>query len=174
MLKPDFIFVSFQLLFLFLLSLKVINASSSVMVLILILCIVKPVSSEVSVPSVLPNIQKTAFLNLHKSLNLQRSVVDYQIKSKWPDSWIVLECYNHEVGRLPSNNCFPGDSLVKNPPASAGCEFNTRLRKIPRRRKWLPIPVILPGESHGQRSLASYSPWGLKESDMTEQLNNNN
>ena len=29
-------------------------------------------------------------------------------------------------------------------------------------------PVFLPGESHGQRSLAGYSPWGYKESDMTE------
>ena len=29
---------------------------------------------------------------------------------------------------------------------------------------------ILPGESHGQRSLVGYSPWGQKESDMTEQL----
>ena len=34
----------------------------------------------------------------------------------------------------------------------------------------LPIPVFLPGEFHGQRSLAGYSPQGLKESDMTEQL----
>ena len=31
-----------------------------------------------------------------------------------------------------------------------------------------PTPVFLPGESHGHRSLASYSPWGCKESDMTE------
>ena len=31
-------------------------------------------------------------------------------------------------------------------------------------------PVFLSGESHGQRSLAGYSPWDLKESDMTEQL----
>ena len=29
-------------------------------------------------------------------------------------------------------------------------------------------PVFLPGESHRQRSLAGYSPWGCKESDMTE------
>ena len=29
-------------------------------------------------------------------------------------------------------------------------------------------PVFLPGESHGQRSLVGYSPWGCKESDMTE------
>ena len=39
------------------------------------------------------------------------------------------------------------------------------------RRKWQPTPVFLPGESHGQRSLVGYSPWGCKESDTTEQLN---
>ena len=33
------------------------------------------------------------------------------------------------------------------------------------RRKWQPTPVFLPGESHGQRSLAGYGPWGRKESD---------
>ena len=32
---------------------------------------------------------------------------------------------------------------------------------IPWRREWQPTPVFLPGESHGQRSLAGYSPWGL-------------
>ena len=36
------------------------------------------------------------------------------------------------------------------------------------RREWQLTPVSLPGESHGQRSLADYSPWGLKESDTTE------
>ena len=35
----------------------------------------------------------------------------------------------------------------------------------PWRRAWQPTPVFLPGESHGQRSLVSYSPWGCKESD---------
>ena len=34
--------------------------------------------------------------------------------------------------------------------------------KIPWRRKWLPTPVFLPGESHGQRSLAGHSPGGCK------------
>ena len=33
------------------------------------------------------------------------------------------------------------------------------------------MPVFLPGESNGQRSLAGYSPWGHKEASMTEQLN---
>ena len=37
-----------------------------------------------------------------------------------------------------------------------------------RRRRWHPIPVLLPGKSHGWRSLVGYSPWGHKESDMTE------
>ena len=41
-------------------------------------------------------------------------------------------------------------------------------REDPWRRKWQPTPASLPRESHGPRSLASYSPWGLKESDMTE------
>ena len=39
-----------------------------------------------------------------------------------------------------------------------------------RRKKWQPTPVFLPGESHAQSSLASYSPWGHKELDMTERL----
>ena len=38
------------------------------------------------------------------------------------------------------------------------------------RRKWQSTPVFLPGECYGRRSLASYSPWGCKESDMTERL----
>ena len=37
-------------------------------------------------------------------------------------------------------------------------------------RKWQSIPVFLSGKFHGQRSLMGYSPWGHKESDMTEQL----
>ena len=48
--------------------------------------------------------------------------------------------------------------------------FNPWVGKIPWRRKWQPTPVFLPEKSHGQRSLAGYSPWGLKESDMTERL----
>ena len=38
------------------------------------------------------------------------------------------------------------------------------------RRQWHPTPVLLPGKSHGQRSLVRYSPWGREESDTTEQL----
>ena len=41
--------------------------------------------------------------------------------------------------------------------------FNPWVRKIPWRRKWQPTQVFLPEKSHGQRSLAGYSPWGHKE-----------
>ena len=44
---------------------------------------------------------------------------------------------------------------------------------IPWRREWQPTPVLFPGESQGQRSLAGRGPWGHKESDETEQLNSN-
>ena len=69
---------------------------------------------------------------------------------------------------------FPSSAVVKNPPANAGgirdTGSNPWVRKIPWRRKWQPAPVFLPGKSHGQRSLAGYSPKGHKESEVTEQL----
>ena len=40
--------------------------------------------------------------------------------------------------------------------------FNPWVRKVPWRRKWQHTPVFLPTKSHGQRSLAGYSPWGCK------------
>ena len=65
--------------------------------------------------------------------------------------------------------------MVKNPPANARDisrhGFNPWVWKIPWRRKWQPTPVFLSGESHGQRSLVGYSPWGWKELDTTERFN---
>ena len=48
--------------------------------------------------------------------------------------------------------------------------FDPWVGKIPWRREWQPTPVLLPGESHGLRSLVGYSPWGRKELDTTERL----
>ena len=56
--------------------------------------------------------------------------------------------------------------MVNNPLAVQ----ETWVGKIPWRRAWPLQYLFLPGESYGQRSLAGYSPWGRKESDMTEQL----
>ena len=51
----------------------------------------------------------------------------------------------------------------KESPANAGDEGSVRgLGRFPWRGKWQPTPVFLPGESHGQRSLEGYSPWGHK------------
>ena len=46
--------------------------------------------------------------------------------------------------------------------------FHPWVGKIPWSGKWQPTPVFLRGKSHGQRSLVGYSPWGRKESDVTE------
>ena len=58
----------------------------------------------------------------------------------------------------------PSESAVQSPgnPTPTGCwrhRFDLWVRKIPWRRKWQPTPVFLPEKSHGQRSLAVYSPW---------------
>ena len=47
----------------------------------------------------------------------------------------------------------------------SACRFGPWVRKIPWRWEWQPTPVFWPGESHGQRSLVGYSPWGHKEVD---------
>ena len=48
--------------------------------------------------------------------------------------------------------------------------FDPWVNKIPWRREWQPNPIFLPGKSHGQRSLAGFSPRGHKESDKTEMI----
>ena len=61
--------------------------------------------------------------------------------------------------------------MVKNPPVNAGGirDAGEHLRgEDPLEEATQPTPVFLPGESHGQRSLVSCSPGGLKESDTTE------
>ena len=50
------------------------------------------------------------------------------------------------------------------------CRFDPWVGKTLWRGKGQPTPVFVPGKSHGQRSLVSYSPWGCKESDTTERL----
>ena len=48
--------------------------------------------------------------------------------------------------------------------------FSPRVGKFPWRREWQLTPVFLPGESHGQRNMVGYSPWGRKESDTSEAM----
>ena len=60
--------------------------------------------------------------------------------------------------------------MVKNPPVTQRPRFNPWVRNILWRRDQLPIPVFSPGEFHGQRSLAGYTPSVRKEMDRTESL----
>ena len=68
---------------------------------------------------------------------------------------------------------FLGISVVKNLPAMKEMWVQSLGWKEPLETKWQSTLVCLPGKSHGQRNLEGYSPWGCKESEMTEQLNNN-
>ena len=68
---------------------------------------------------------------------------------------------------------FSGGTSGKEP--SCQCRRHKRLRfdpwvgKIPWRRVWKPTPIFLPGESHGQRSLAGYSPWRHSQTGLSQQ-----
>ena len=53
---------------------------------------------------------------------------------------------------------------------SSSSSSSSSSRKICWGRKWQPVPVFLPGEPHGWRSLVGYSPCGREESDMTERF----
>ena len=87
------------------------------------------------------------------------------IDELWIDFWWCL------IGFFFWGGGFPGGSEVKASAWNVGDPgLIPELGKIPWRRKWQPTLVLLPGESHGGRSLVGYSPWGHKESDMTEWL----
>ena len=65
---------------------------------------------------------------------------------------------------------FPGDSVVKNPPAMQDMQeiwVHSLGQEDPLEEG---MAVFLPEESHGQRNLVGYNPWGCKESDRTERL----
>ena len=68
---------------------------------------------------------------------------------------------------------FPGGSVVKNPPAKQVTRVQSMGQKDRLEKEMATHSSILVWEIHGQRSLVGYSPWGHKESDMTEQVNNN-
>ena len=69
--------------------------------------------------------------------------------------------------RVPWTARRSNQSILKE--ISPGCSLEGLLLKL-WRRQWHPTPVLLPGKSHGQRSLVGCSPWGLEESDTTERL----
>ena len=64
---------------------------------------------------------------------------------------------------------FPGGSDAKESACNRGdLSSIPRSGRSPAEGEWLPTPAILPGESHGQRSLAGYDPGNVKDLDTTE------
>ena len=100
----------------------------------------------------------------------------------WTMLWILFRWFSHGHYLKGRNHLQPLSPFEKirhpwRPSQERICllcrrpGFNPWVRKFPWRRKWQLTPVFLPEESHGQRNLAGYSPWGHKESDTTERLN---
>ena len=84
------------------------------------------------------------------------------------DSWVGKIPWRRDRLPMPVFLGFPGGLVSK----ESACNARD-LGLIPRLGRSLEegmatIPVFLPGDPHGQRSLVGYSPWGLRESDMTE------
>ena len=80
-------------------------------------------------------------------------------------TWGVLQWGS--IWRLCGDNSSLNRELalvVKKPPANAGDARNS----IPGEEKWQPVPIFLPGKSHGQKSLTGYRPLGCKELDTTK------
>ena len=81
--------------------------------------------------------------------------------------------FGHTVkGHIDSIQGFLGGASGKEPTCQCRRRkkhgFDPWVRKIPWRRAWQPTPAFMPGEPHGQRSLAGCSPWRHKESDVAE------
>ena len=89
-------------------------------------------------------------------------------------SRLSLECRLHDIcpailvwGHLLSSPSGPLLLTVSQASEQRGTTGKRRSSLL-WRRKWQPAPVFLPGESHGQRRLAGYSPWSRKELDLTD------
>ena len=82
----------------------------------------------------------------------------------------LLQHHNSKASNIHCSAFFPGGSDGKASACNAGDLGSITGLGRPWRRKWQSTPALLPGKSHGRRSLIGYSPWGRKESDTTEQL----
>ena len=92
----------------------------------------------------------------------------FELFSVWGFQWAEHLCPRNIL------KGFPSGASGKEPACQCRrdkrCGLDPWVRKIPWGRKWQPTPVLLPGKFQGWRSLVGYSPWGRKESDLTECL----
>ena len=99
--------------------------------------------------------------------------INLQVFRKQGDGQAIWKLITVTVGWVLSKAHlgFPGGLVSKESACSAGSQETLVLSlgwEDPLEKWMQPTPVFLPGEPHGQGSLAGYSPWGCKESDMTE------
>ena len=87
------------------------------------------------------------------------------MQETWFDSWVGKICWIRDRLPTPLFLGFPCSSAGKESTCNTGVLGSTSVGNIPWRREQLPSSVFWPGEFHGL-----YSPWGHRESDMTEQL----
>ena len=106
----------------------------------------------------------------------QMSLVCYSPWGLKESDMTKATCRAH-IYNLSHLKCFPSGSVVKNPPEKQEIQESWvwylcgKDRLEEEMANPFHIPVFLPGQSYGQRSLAGYSPWDCKELDTTEQLN---
>ena len=99
-----------------------------------------------------------------QALNFKTLICKHGGKSHFPKDSHICFCSQHvSMG-------FLGDSVVKNLPSTPETWVQSLGLEDPLEKKWQPAPLFLPGESHGERSLVGYSPWGRIQSATTEQL----
>ena len=79
--------------------------------------------------------------------------------------YIYIHAYAYIPSLLLPTTCYTGCNIVLSLQFKLYAISTSSLAKFV--SKWQPTPIFLPGESHAQRSLAGYSSWGHKESDMT-------
>ena len=97
-----------------------------------------------------------AWLDRTKEKKRMRLRAKIKAGRTYPDALEYTESLNSENDPWPS-----GEAVWSSLEVS---------RMFMRRRWWQPTPVLLPGKSHGRRSLVGCSPWGREESDTTERL----
>ena len=111
---------------------------------------------------------KTAELNTNNISQITKNLEVHILQPMASKGWCMYVHICTSCGVYIPDTASQVALVIKNPLANAGDIRDTGsipVGKIPWRRAWQPTPAFLPEESHGQRSLAGYSPWGGLESD---------
>ena len=99
-------------------------------------------------------------------LPLSQQPTYYNFSLRWHENAATKDVYFRIV--IETFWDFPGGSEVKNLLLMQKMQLWSLHQKDPLKEEMATHPILLPGKSHGQKSLVSYNPWGCKKSDVTE------